>query len=73
MPSLDISSNADIPEELRNLGYSADFLSLDVNNWGTDRKETRIRDKYVKIKIRYAGDELAIVTALKTLYTISYA
>ena len=73
MSSLNINSDSDIPKELRDLGYSANFLSLDVNKWGTDRKETRIRDKYVKVKVRYTGDELAIVTALKTLYTISYA
>ena len=39
----------------------------------TDRKETRIRDKYCKIKVRYSGTDLAIITALKTIYTISYA
>ena len=39
----------------------------------TDRKETRIRDKYCKIKVRYSGEDLAIITALKTIYTISYA
>ena len=39
----------------------------------TDRKETRIRDKYCKIKVRYSGEDLAIITALKTIYTASYA
>ena len=39
----------------------------------TDRKETRLRDKYIKIRVRYSGKDLAIITALKTLYTISYA
>lgn len=39
----------------------------------TDRKETRIRDKYCKIKVRYSGEDLAIITALKTIYTVSYA
>lgn len=73
MESLDISSNSNIPKELRDLGYNADLLSLDVNKWNSDRKETRIRDKYVKVKVRYTGNELAIITALKTLYTISYA
>lgn len=37
------------------------------------RKETKIRDKYLKVRIRYTGEELAVITALKTLYTISYA
>lgn len=39
----------------------------------TDRKSTRIRDKYCKIKVRYSGEDLAVITALRTIYTISYA
>lgn len=35
--------------------------------------ETRIRDKYCKIRVRYSGKKLALITALQTLYTISYA
>lgn len=73
MEVLNINSDSDIPSELRNLGYKADTFSLDINKWGPDRKETRIRDKYIKIRVRYTGNELAIITALKTLYTISYA
>jgi hypothetical protein len=36
-------------------------------------KETRLRDKYIKIKVRYSGEDLAIVLALKTIFTHSYA
>ena len=43
-----------------------------TSKW-TNRKETRLRDKYIKIRVRYSGKDLAIITALKTLYTISYA
>ena len=39
----------------------------------TDRKSTRIRDKYLKVRIRYAGNELAIISALKTIYRISFS
>ena len=39
----------------------------------TSRKETKIRDKYLKVRIRYKGNELAIITAIKTIYTESYA
>lgn len=73
MASLTLSSNEDIPKELLNLGYTASTKALDITTWGPDRKETKIRDKYIKVKIRYSGNELAIITALKTLYTISYA
>lgn len=46
-------------------------IHTDVN--ASARKEAKIRDKYLKVRIRYTGDELATITALKTLYTISYA
>lgn len=36
-------------------------------------KDTRIRDKYCKIKVSYTGDRLAVITALNTIYTESYA
>ena len=32
-----------------------------------------IRDKYIKIRVKYDGTQYAIINALKTLYTISYA
>ena len=73
MSNLNLSSDNDIPKALRDLGYKADYLSLDLNKWSDTRKETRIRDKYVKIRVRYTGDDIATITALKTQYTISYA
>lgn len=33
-------------------------------------KEARIRDKWAKIRIRYSGENLAIITAIKTLINI---
>ena len=33
-------------------------------------KEVRIRDKWAKIRIRYSGENLAIITAIKTLINI---
>lgn len=73
MKSLVINSDEDIPKELRDLGYQANYSSLEIEKWNSPRKETRIRDKYIKIKIRYSGNELAIIQALKTIYNISYA
>ena len=46
--------------------------SIDNNDW-TYRKETRIRDKWIKIRIRYSGKNLAVIHSLITLYNISYA
>ncbi|MBQ0113248.1 MAG: hypothetical protein KBT03_08985 [Bacteroidales bacterium] len=34
---------------------------------------TKIRDKYVKIRIKYKGDKLAVITAIHTLMSLSYA
>lgn len=39
----------------------------------TSRKETKIRDKYCKVRVRYTGEDLAVISAIKTFYTISYA
>ena len=49
-----------------------DIGQVSTSGW-TNRKETKIRDKYVKIKIRYTGKDLVIITAIKTLFTQSYA
>jgi len=43
-----------------------------IYKWGK-WKSARIRDKYCKIRVKYTGKDLVIITALKTLYTISYA
>jgi len=37
------------------------------------RKEAKLRDKYIKIRVCYSGKDLAIITAIHTLYTTSYA
>lgn len=36
-------------------------------------QNTRIRDKYCKIRVKYKGDNPVIITALKTIATMSYA
>lgn len=40
-----------------------------------DNKEsnTRIRDKWIKIRVKYTGKDLALISAIKTMLTISYA
>ena len=45
-----------------------DIGQVRVEKW-TNRKETRLRDKYAKIKIRYSGTDLAIILAIVTSYT----
>ena len=36
-------------------------------------KETKLRDKYLKVRVKYNGNDYAIINAIKTIYTISYA
>lgn len=74
-----------IPKVLQDLDYS--FADIDFNNWrdslsiyqmgnygeGQNLQSVPLRDRFIKIKIRYTGDELAIIDFLNTLYTTSYA
>ena len=39
----------------------------------TPKTEMKIRDKYIKIRVKYSGTQYAIINAIKTLFTISYA
>jgi hypothetical protein len=43
-----------------------------VGSW-THRKEARIRDKFIKIRVRYSGKNLAVIHSIITLYNISYS
>jgi hypothetical protein len=36
-------------------------------------QDVKLKDKWIKIRIRYTGNKLAIITAIKTLYSISYS
>ena len=70
----------DVPIILSDLKYSATSITIpeaftnDVYlNWVNRRQEIAMKDKYIKIKIRYSGEELALIDAVNTIYTISYA
>ena len=68
------------PDDIQNPYITTDILpklyndlgQISLDNW-TNRKETRIRDKWIKIRVRYSGKELAIIHSLITLYNLSYA
>lgn len=45
--------------------------SINTEPW-TTRKETKIRDKWMKVRIRYSGKNLAIIHSIMTLFNISY-
>lgn len=60
-----------------NMHYKEDLWDVEIKphrfQKGSVIKEARIRDKYCRIRVRYSGTKLAIITALQTLYTASYA
>ena len=71
--------------DLTDFGKST-YKPLDTSSWLNDvniyrynfgeshnRKEVDVRDKFVKIRIRYSGEELAIIDFLNTIYQVSYA
>ena len=41
-----------------------------INEIAAKAKEVRLRDKWAKIRIKYSGKNLAIITAIKTLINI---
>ena len=58
----------DLPKAYRTYAAKA----LDTTYW-TDRKETKIRDKFLRVRIRYSGKDLALITGVITQYIESFA
>lgn len=57
-----------------NTQYKEDIWDIQIAPLrGYGRRETRIRDKYATIRIKYTGEDLTIITLIQTFYTISYA
>lgn len=61
-------------------------INVDVTNWLNDpstqmtqfgaaqnREEVDIKDRFIKIRIRYSGKDLAVIDFINTIYDISYA
>ena len=84
---LDGNSTNAIPVELRQNPLPSDVLtpgSFDVpkdfnrgyTTWDwkeSQMREAKIKDKWIKIRIRYSGKKLAIISAITTLFSISYS
>jgi hypothetical protein len=77
-----ILNSSNIPNDLNTTLISSDrvpniyshygYTSVKVDAW-TYRKEARIRDKWIKIRVRYSGKNLAVIHSLITLYNVSYS
>lgn len=67
-------TNWKIDATLQKLGYNTN--TIDFSDWGTlynyqakTRKEIKLKDKYIKIKVRYKGDKQAFIHSILTKYT----
>jgi hypothetical protein len=70
-----LRGNMQYIEDSWNVEIKPHYIKL-VDEVGDEKEvQTRIRDKYCKIRVRYdgTGDTPALITALQTLYRISYA
>lgn len=83
-PGLDIKKHGRI---LGNMEYLEDCWKVSIQpiafkyaymkngrlRFTSDDKQSRIRDKYCKIRIRYTGEDLVILQGIKTLFDYSYS
>ena len=68
----DIDTMTDLyPEVLTKQGYK-DKFNIDNTKW-TSETQVKLRDKYLRIRIRYSGKELAIIQAVQTLFRLSFS
>ena len=72
--------NSPIPDKIDKAGQIN--IPNELNNWkiiyeptesSWVRDEIALKDRFVKIRIRYKGDELAIINYIKTLYEQSFS
>lgn len=74
-----VFNNSQIPNDIdeARLNKAAQEMGLtnkdfDFSDWG-ERKSFKLKDKYIKIRIRYSGKDKVILQAIKTLYQISFS
>lgn len=58
---------------LGNIQYKEDSWYTNIEPIICNNQSARIRDKFIKIRVRYSGEDQVIITALKTLFTLSYS
>ena len=76
--SQDLKDVEQFKRRLGNIHYKEDswYVTIDPIIYDLPtrtRQSTRIRDKYLKVRVKYSGEDLVIITALKTLYNITYS
>jgi hypothetical protein len=60
-----------LPNIYKHVNNNGKYI-IDTSGW-TYRKETNIRDKWMKVRVRYSGKNLAVIHSIATLYNISYS
>ena len=67
----------DFGRRLGNIEYKEDawYISLQPINLKLDGvlSQQKIRDKWIKVRIKYSGNDLALITAISTSFRLSYA
>ena len=59
--------------EIRPIAFKYVYIDNVGNLVFTSQKETRHRDKYLKVKVCYSGEDLAVIQAIQTTFDFSYA
>ena len=76
VPPIELQQSNFVRAKTIEIPKDMEYNNKEIDLWSDDQireQEAKIKDKYVKIRIRYKGDNLAIISAIKTLYSISYA
>lgn len=73
-------TNFSIPEDIKDkneldLPESESFKDRGFIIWpnNIENKQVKVKDKYLKVRVRYSGKDLAVINAINTLYSISYS
>ena len=75
----EVLENGDItydPDDQTNNDIPQNSINRAIVSWNwneSQMSEVKVKDKWIKIRVRYSGTKLAIITAITTLYSISYA
>lgn len=67
-----VSEDDPIKVHIDDLNKALNNIQRSTTNWEEIREnQYKLKDKYIKIRIRYSGEKTAIIYGLKTLYSIS--
>ena len=75
--SQDCKSIENFGRRLGNMHYKEDawYITIDplLLNKNGKTVSTKLRDKYLKVRVRYSGTDLAVITAIKTSMNLSHS